>query len=354
MKKYISYLFPILLLVLVMSCENQEKVFPDYKYTSVYFPYQYSVRTLILGDDELTNTENDNKLLFKIGVTLGGLYKNTQNRNVEYVIDETLTDGLYTPEGIKILALPRQYYNLPLSGTIVIPNGAMQGYLDVQLNESFLDDPFADTVKYVIPLKIISAQADTVLRGKSDLLAPDPRIGDNWSLLPKDFTIYGIKYINPYHGTYLYRGKDIYTKGTTIDTMIYTNKFVEKTEIAYLNTYSKNQVNFTTMLRRVGGSPGNLSMILTFDESGNCAITSNANSKAVVTGTGKFVKEGDNWGGKNRNVIHLTYNFTDVANNETHTVADTLVIRDRNVKLETYIPVVKYEKQNYAIKMLRL
>lgn len=341
MKKYISYLYLIILLSTVMSCENQENNFPNYKYTSVYFPYQYPVRTLILGDDELTDTENDNKLKFRIGLTLGGLYKNTQDRNVEYSIDETLTDSLFTQDGFKILALPRNYYNLPESGTIVIPKREMQGYIDVQLTEDFLNDPFADTVKYVIPLRIISAQADTVLRGKSALLTPDSRIKSDWSILPKDFTVFGIKYINPYHGTYLYRGMDVYTNGTTENNMIYTNKFVEKTEVTNLNTFSKNQVKFTTMLRRAGGSPGSLSMILTFDENGNCIISSDAKSKAVVSGTGKFVKEGDIWGGKKRNAIYLTYNFTDVANSEAHSVNDTLVIRDRNVKLETYIPVVK-------------
>ena len=47
------------------------------------------------------------------------------------------------------------------------------------------------------------------------------------------------------------------------------------------------------------------------------------------------------WGGKKRNVLHLAYSYTDPATAELHTVRDTLVVRDRNVKLETYSPVVK-------------
>jgi hypothetical protein len=325
----------------VLSCDNQENDFPDYKYSSAYFPYQYPVRTLILGDDELTNTVNDNQLKFKIGVTLGGLYNNTQERKVEYSIDETLVNNLYTQDGFKLLSLPKKYYNLPESGTIVIPKGEMQGYLDIQLTSDFLDDPNADTTKYVIPIRITGAETDSILKGMSNVPLPDPRISSDWSILPLDFTIFGIKYINPYHGTYLYRGKDVYTDGTIESNVAYTNKYVEKTEVKYLNTLSKNQVNFTTSIHRTSGSPGNLSMILTFDESGNCAISSDASSKVVVIGTGKFVKEGDEWGGKKRNAIFLKYNFTDMTNNESHTVTDTLVIRDRNVKLETYVPVIK-------------
>jgi len=49
-----------------------------------------------------------------------------------------------------------------------------------------------------------------------------------------------------------------------------------------------------------------------------------------------FVKDGDMWGGKKRNVLHLAYSYTDPATNELHTVKDTLVVRDRNVKLGPY------------------
>ena len=34
------------------SCENGDNEFPDYEEQTVYFPYQYPVRTLVMGDDE--------------------------------------------------------------------------------------------------------------------------------------------------------------------------------------------------------------------------------------------------------------------------------------------------------------
>ena len=34
----------------LIACENQKNEFPDFDYTAGYFPYQYPVRTLVLGD----------------------------------------------------------------------------------------------------------------------------------------------------------------------------------------------------------------------------------------------------------------------------------------------------------------
>jgi hypothetical protein len=51
----------------------------------------------------------------------------------------------------------------------------------------------------------------------------------------------------------------------------------------------------------------------------------------------QFVRNGDEWGGKKRNVLHLQYKVEFA--NSTHEFADTLVIRDRGVKMETFQPV---------------
>jgi len=53
------------------------------------------------------------------------------------------------------------------------------------------------------------------------------------------------------------------------------------------------------------------------------------------------LSKGDEWGGKKRNSIVINYQVTDVANNETHQATDTLVIRDRDVRLEVFTPVIK-------------
>jgi len=89
-----------------------------------------------------------------------------------------------------------------------------------------------------------------------------------------------------------------------------------------------------------GKIKGNLdvpySMLMTFDGSGNCIITNPASASYTITGSGKYVKNGDKWGTLKRDVLYLSYkvNF----GTTTHSMTDTLVIRDRVEKLETFNP----------------
>ncbi|HIW65459.1 MAG TPA: DUF1735 domain-containing protein [Candidatus Alistipes intestinipullorum] len=326
-------------LVMLGSCENWDQDFPDFKYTATYFPYQYPARVLILGEDEQVDTTPDNNGEFRIGLTMAGAYSNDRDRRVEYVIDESLAENLSTSTGVKLEALPHSYYNFHESGALTIPKGSMQGYMDIKLTDEFFADAASKDLRYVIPVRIISAQTDSVLFGRPAHPDADRRIATDWYVAPMDFTIYAIRYINPWHGKYLYRGQDEYGDGKKV---IYRNKYVEKCELADITTLSKNQALFETQVRNIdGNSPGKISLVLTFDDDGKCAVTSNESSYAVVTGTGEFVKDGDKWGGKKRNVLHLSYSYTDPATSELHMVKDTLVVRDRNVKLETYSPVVE-------------
>jgi hypothetical protein len=71
-------------------------------------------------------------------------------------------------------------------------------------------------------------------------------------------------------------------------------------------------------------------------------LTANTTSY-IGTGKVKFKENGDMWGGKPRDVIYLEYAYTDpiLANNEKHVVKDTMVIRDRGVGFELFIPTLK-------------
>ena len=344
MKHTIKIAFPILLLLAVFSCKNEPWDFPDYRFSSTYFPYQTPVRTLVLGTyDEVDNTK-DNNLQFSIGVAIGGLYDNGQDRKVGYVLDETLTQKLYTSAGDTLVPLPQDYYTLSPTGSMVVPKGSMQGFIDVQLKDAFLNDPRAFKNRYVIPLKLISTETDSILSGYTLKSNPDPRIASDWTIVPKNYTLYGIKFINQYHGKFLYRGKDMLTNAaaTKVDEVVYRQKFVEKNAVVALTTKGRSQVELTAAVRRTAGSPGNFKAKLTFDVQGaTCVITTAPGSAYPVTGTGKFIKEGDEWGGKKRNTIILDYQITDVAKGEFHHVNDTLVMRDRAVVLETFTPVIK-------------
>ena len=68
MKRY-KYILAALTLALT-ACENGDQEFPDYDYRTVYFAYQYPVRTLVLGEDEGTNRI----LIGKVDRTVSGSY----------------------------------------------------------------------------------------------------------------------------------------------------------------------------------------------------------------------------------------------------------------------------------------
>jgi hypothetical protein len=344
MKRRLIITFPVLLLLALFSCENQDWDFPDYRFSTTYFPYQTPVRTLVLGDYDQVDNTKDNNLQFSIGVAIGGMYDNNQDRKVGYVLDETLTQKLYSSAGDTLVPLPQAWYTLSPAGTLVVPKGSMQGYIEVQLKDAFLNDPRAFTRRYVIPLKLTSTETDSILSGTTLKSNADRRIGTDWTIVPKDYTLYGIKFINPYHGKFLYRGKDVLTDaaGAKVDEVVYRQKFVEKNAVVALTTTGRTQVDFTSAVRRTAGSPGNFKARLTFDAQGTtCVITTAPGSAFPVSGTGKFIKLGDEWGGKKRNTIILDYKITDAAKGEFHQVNDTLVMRDRAVVLETFTPVIK-------------
>ena len=132
---------------------------------------------------------------------------------------------------------------------ITIPSGQVMGGIEAQLTDAFFADPRAVKSTFVIPLKITSVtNADSVLRGTSTKTSPDPRQAGDWAVAPKDYVLYAVKYVNPYHGAYLRRGVDE-VKGngnTALDTtVVYHNAFVEKDEVVSL--FTKSMTEFFTL-----------------------------------------------------------------------------------------------------------
>ena len=93
----------------IVACENQDKEFEDFGITSVYFPFQTPARTLILGNYDLGDNENDNNHKFEIGVTMAGVYSNQEDRKVHFKVAPELLNGV---ENVK--ALPSGYYTKSL------------------------------------------------------------------------------------------------------------------------------------------------------------------------------------------------------------------------------------------------
>jgi hypothetical protein len=151
-----------------------------------------------------------------------------------------------------------------------------------------------------------------------------------------------VKYVNPYHGTYLRRGIDE-VKGnsgnTSLDTtVVYHNTFVEKDELANMFTKSMTQDTMSLNAKNKGNLNVPFRLILNFDANGKCTVTGPAAAAFTISGDGQFVKKGDMWGNEKRDVLYLKYQVT--FGTTTHNLKDTLVLRDRGVKFETFAPVI--------------
>ena len=124
----------------LMACENQENEFPDFGSTSVYFPFQTPVRTLIQGKYDLGFNDNDNNGRFEIGVTMTGVYNNNKSRRVHFELAPDLIDaaelGLDT---VNVKVLPASYYTIEQESPVTIPSGSTKGRIPVQLSDAFFD-----------------------------------------------------------------------------------------------------------------------------------------------------------------------------------------------------------------------
>lgn len=329
-KKYISMkkLFIICVAawaVCLSACKNDDWGFPDYPYQSVYFAYQYPVRTITLGED-VFDTSLDNAHKCQIFATVGGSYSPKQGITVNFTVDALRAQNLlFQAGGDQVTVMPSNYYSLS-SNKMVIPKGKLIGGVEVQLTDAFFADTKALKNTYVIPLKITGvAGADSITRGK-------------------DFVLYAIKYVNTWHGNYLRRGKDAIT-GKNGNTALNKNvtrhqPTVEKDEVIKLSSRSLTDVEVPLVYKDSNGQNINTSILLRFDGNGNCTVTSTA-AGTTATGTGKFVKRGDkqSWGNVDRDVIYLNYEL-DMSQMHVSTT-DTLVVRDRAVTMETFTPVSK-------------
>ena len=225
------------------SCHNQEKIFPDYEGgVSAYFAYQMPVRTIVLGDSETFDTTLDNQHKCIIYGTIGGSYKG-RDVVIGIEVDETLGENVYFPDGTPVKVMPKEYYEL--SSDKLDYAGTHMGGVEVTLKKEFFDDPDAIKTNYVIPvvMKDIIKGADQIKAGTPLLEGDTPIRTDaaKWNVQPMDYTLYGIKYINPWDGSWLRRGKDVVT-GQDAGTVVRHKQYVENDEVVYLSTKSLDAV----------------------------------------------------------------------------------------------------------------
>lgn len=346
MKMRKLYIFPALLLSLA-SCHNQEWHFDDYGTRSVYFAYQYPVRTITLGEDPSTDNTLDNEHKCKIMATTGGGYTNPNDITIGFEIDETLCENLkFKGSGKDIRIMPENYYTLSSDNEFVIPAGSLTGGIEVQLTDAFFSDPESINNTYVIPIRMTDvANADTILQGKALVETPNMCIASDWDIEPKNFILYCIKYINPWHAKYLRRGKDeivgLTGHASLTQNVVRHEKYVEEDEVMSIETINMNKAIYQLYVKDENQENHYYNVILTFDENNNCTVSTDTDN-CTITGSGKFVSKGEkqSWGNEDRDAIYLEYTATIDGLVECKT-KDTLVVRNRGVVMELFTPELK-------------
>lgn len=343
MKKiFIITLLTALVTGLFTSCENGDWEFPDYEYSAVYFAYQSPVRTIVLGED-VFDTSLDNEYKCQIMATMGGVYNNDKDVEIGIRVDNSIVNNLvFDATQEDIIAMPSNYYSLS-SDKIIIEKGSILGGVTVQLTDAFFNDPNSLVNTYVIPVVMTGVvNADTILSGTPMVDSPRRGVSSDWDVQPKDYVLYAVKYINPYDANYLRRGVDVISGGQS-GTNNRRAQYVEHDEVIDdIATRSLNTIAWEHQTRDMENIPRNSVMLLTFNDQGDCTVSSDTDGIAA-TGSGKFVPKGDknSWGEQDRDVLYLDYtvNYGDIQ----VSTKDTLVVRDRGVKAEWFTPVVKEE-----------
>ncbi|MBP3776532.1 MAG: DUF1735 domain-containing protein [Prevotella sp.] len=315
MNKKISYMLSMLLAgALFTSCKNGDASFPDYEGgTTVYFAYQYPVRTIVLGDDEYDLTL-DHAHKCQIQATFGGSY-NGSNGSVQVAVDPTLVNNLTFADGTPVKAMPTEYYTL--STTDLKFNGKMNGVTEVQLTDAFFNDPDAVKNTYVIPLVMTSQTGfGKILTGTLKEDGQTIRTDESqWETLPMDYVLYCVKFQNKYSGYWLTNGN------TSIDN-------IEKAGTVQIETKSLTQSVYHAHV-----NSKDVDLLLTFDGSDNCTISS-LTAGVTASGSGSWTDDGakKSWGNKDRDLMELNYTVDGT------TVSEKLVWQRSGVKSEEFTP----------------
>ncbi len=342
MKKNILYMGLASLMLSLAACENGDQKFADYEGgTSVYFAEQYPVRTLILGYDEGGLNDMDNQHKCQIISTMGGSY-NGGDIKVNVTVDESLCDKLYFEDGVTpVKPMPQNYYSL--STNTLDYGGSFMGRVNVQFTDAFFADPEALTASYVIPLRMTDqVGASRILAGTPFNAGETPARTDvsAWKVLPQDYVLYCVKYINPYHAYWLRRGKDLITVNGTTTTNIRHKENVEKDEVYATTTKSLNSVTCPVEVKLSDGTIHKCELLLTFGDDKKCTISSNTQG-VTATGNGEYKDKAEikAWGNKDRDGLYLKYNV-DFGGVQVAT-EDTLVWQRRGNGAGTFSPVYK-------------
>ncbi len=190
------------------ACESSDNEFSDFDYQTVYFANQYGLRTIELGEDEFLDNSLDNQHKVSIKAAWGGGYTNRKNVIIDTQVDESLCENSSISKEVTLLLPLCPPPTIPWPPTrSIFPRGEVIGGVEVQFTDAFFADKKTLDNYYVIPLKMTGVQgADSILQGKAVVANPMLTNSGDWSVQPKNFVLYAVKYVNPWHGEYLRRG----------------------------------------------------------------------------------------------------------------------------------------------------
>lgn len=359
------------------SCYNSEQEFPDFEGgTKAYFAYQNPVRTLVLGNDIYDNTL-DNEHKCRIWATMGGAYAG-RNATVNVVVDESLCDNLWFLDdggyaSLRVTPMPEKYYKL-LSNSISY-NGDARGYVEVQFSDDFFNDPDAIKNTYVIPLRMTGVTGiDAILSGTPNVSNPIRTNAQDWAVLPMDYVLYCVKYMNPWQGKYIRRGVDMVTenggepnKVVRKDFTLYnsdvehyskmdpSNPVNQNDEVCGITTKNRTEAIFPVSFKTSGASIS-CNLILKFNGD-KCTITSD-DENVTAEGEGEFITKGTErseykdyqWGSSNgkliqRDILRLAYKVNFIDKNIQVETKDTMVVQTRESNKREFFEY-KYEIKN--------